>query len=111
MNINTHSDDAKSDQIFNDIRLKEINRFSISSKPIRKLSSCLSKLKIDALSQRAMHLGIENRTMKSSNIVERQFRCMVHSHLSSYMICISIISKEKRRSIKLSLKKLCTILK
>lgn len=71
MNKNTHSEDGELDQIFNDFRMKEINRFSISSRPINKLSACLSKLKVDALSERAMYLGIDDTTyMKKSELAD-----------------------------------------
>lgn len=69
--INSPSDDTKLDHLFDDYRMMQINRFCISNKPIRKLNTCLSKLGVKALKERAMFLGLFHLEFEKKAVLVR----------------------------------------
>lgn len=65
------TNDTIQNHIFDEYRMMEIKRFSISSKPLPDLRACLLKLKKDALRMRALYLDLNDADfMKKAELVD-----------------------------------------
>lgn len=69
------TDNTIQDPLFDEYRMMEIKRFSISSKPLPELRACLMKLKKDALKMRAIYLDLNDADlMKKAELVDAILR-------------------------------------